>query len=101
MNSYIEICKQKLNAIVEGSDSFSVHKEYILTSIQNRVQEADYIIVCGLSPLGRRCREYVGQSTKAKVSVFDIREEQYINIPICKGKKNLYIICSREDAQKY
>lgn len=102
MNSYVEICKQKLNAIIKERDSFVVHKEYLFVNIRKRVEEAEHIIVCGLSPLGRLCLEQIGQHTEAIISVFDIRDEKYgSSIPVHKEEKNLYIICSREDAQTY
>ena len=73
MNLYIETCKAQLKDIGGGRKVLEKHRCDILESIQKRIKEAQEIIICGMSPIGKRCLKYINSYSSASVSIWDIR----------------------------
>lgn len=108
MNFYIEACVQSLRAICDGQLHFRDHLAYTTTDIRNRIEGAEHIVVCGLSPIGRNCLAHIGNYADSPKSEFDIRrgdrlkaENTLRTTTYSEGGHSLYIICSREDVLTY
>lgn len=105
MNIYVELCKEKLQHILAGEITFEKHRDYLLDDIQRRIERAGEIVICGLSPMGKRVQEYIGEYSQVPVRVVDIRDKE-----IGQNKDEMtwdnryyrvFVICSREESLSY
>ena len=104
MNVYIDSCKCFLNGIQKGEFTFEEHLDRLKHSIIERLEKAEHVIICGMSPLGRKCVSHINELTRATISVWDIRENECTenDIPkITDAEQVVFIICSRESSMEY
>ena len=73
MNFFIETCSKVLNEISAGKINFDAHLERLKNSVTQKINVADNLIVCGLTPVGKKCLAGIKRHTNSDIFVFDIR----------------------------
>lgn len=75
MNIFVETCSKVLSEISAGKINFETHFERLKNSITQKIKTSEYIVVCGLTPIGKKCLAGIKRYTDSDVFVFDIRSD--------------------------
>lgn len=103
MNIYHEICREKLNSFLKKEWDFNRHLDFLVGDVKSRLLQAEEIVVCGLTPIGKRVLTHIGDYTRAPVNVLDIRNENFGHggVVYNDGVRRTFVICSREESIRY
>ena len=109
MNFYVDCAKILLEKISDKKLHYEEFLNQWKNKIVQKIQNADYIIVCGETAVGKKCLEAIKKYTDVPVVLFDIihtpplysRSFEYINDIYDLSGEKLFLLTSRENCINY
>ena len=102
MDIYVDTARNLLETIISGNIQYIDHLSQMKENIRKKLEQAERVVVCGMSPVGRIAMQELPRYTSKSIAAFDLRDElSKINCTDVYGGGTVYVICSREDAGRY